>query len=73
MTTTTKTQVKKRSPYVIGLIVGIVLAVLTGIEYFVGTHYPSAVFLMLISVLKAILVIYFFMHVYRLWRTQEEH
>lgn len=70
---TTRTQKKKRSGFVTGLWVGLVLMALTVIEYYVGTNYPSAVFLFLISVLKSLLVIYFFMHVYRLWRADEEH
>ena len=49
------------------------LAALTPVEYYLGMHYPSAVFLFLISILKGILVIYFFMHVYRLWRPEGSH
>jgi cytochrome c oxidase subunit 4 len=69
----TKTaQVKKpRSAYVTGAIVAIVLAVLTIVEYYIGLHFPSPTLLLLISVLKAALVVYFFMHVYRLWRADE--
>ena len=58
---------------VTGAIVALVLAALTGVEYYLGTHYPSAVFLFLISILKSILVLYFFMHVYRLWRPEGSH
>lgn len=65
---------RKRSGYVIGLLVGLALAVLSGVEYYIGIHpNPSAVFLLLISVAKSLLVLYFFMHVYRLWRTEGSH
>ena len=74
--TTGKTQTaarpkQARSPYVTGIIVAVVLAVLTLIEYYIGLHFPSPTVLMLMSVLKAALVIYWFMHVYRLWRADE--
>ena len=62
---------KPRSAYVTGAIVAVVLAALTIIEYFVGIRFPSATLLLLLGVLKAALVVYFFMHVYRLWRADE--
>ena len=76
MASKTKTETKQRSKssaYVTGLIVAVVLGALTAVEYYLGTHYPSAAFLFLISVLKSILVLYFFMHVYRLWRPEGSH
>ena len=76
MASKTKTETRQRSKssaYVTGLIVAVVLAALTAVEYYLGTHYPSATFLFLISVLKSILVLYFFMHVYRLWRPEGSH
>lgn len=66
-------QRSKTSAYVTGAIVALVLALLTAVEYYLGTHYPSAAFLFLISVLKSILVLYFFMHIYRLWRPEGSH
>jgi len=33
---------------------------------------PSAIFLLLIALVKAALIVQFFMHVYRLWR-EESH
>jgi heme/copper-type cytochrome/quinol oxidase subunit 4 len=76
MASKTKPEARQRSrssAYVTGAIVALVLAALTGVEYYLGTHYPSAVFLFLISILKSILVLYFFMHVYRLWRPEGSH
>lgn len=54
------------------IIVSIVLAVLTGVEYIVALSFPSAVFLLLIALIKAAVIVQFFMHVYRLWR-EESH
>jgi cytochrome c oxidase subunit 4 len=60
-----------RSPFLVGGIVAVVLAILTVAEYFIGVAYPYPTPLFLIALLKAVLVLYFFMHVYRLWRTDE--
>lgn len=60
------------SPYLVGGIVALVLAALTVLEYYVGVAYPSATVLFLMALLKAVLVLYFFMHVYRLWRPDDE-
>lgn len=54
------------------IIIFIVLAVLTIVEYFVSTELGSTIFLILIALAKAALIIQFFMHVYRLWR-EEAH
>jgi caa(3)-type oxidase subunit IV len=54
------------------IIVSIVLAALTVAEYFVALAYPSAVFLLLIALIKAAIIVQFFMHIYRLWR-EESH
>ena len=55
------------------VIVAIVLAVLTIIEYFVAVEFESAILLMLIALFKAVLVIRYYMHVQRLWQPEEEH
>ncbi len=55
------------------ILIGIVLAILTVIEYFMGLYHVGATLLMLVAALKAILVIYFFMHVSRLWTAEGEH
>lgn len=69
---------KKRNAYMVGLIVAIGLAVLSLVEYYIailpelypGTpQSPTALFL--IAFIKAALVVYFFMHVYRLWRPDD--
>ncbi len=59
--------------YGLVILIGIILAVLTVIEYYMGLWHFGAALLMLVAALKAILVVYFFMHVSRLWKTEEEH
>ncbi len=59
--------------YRTGIIVAIVLAVLTAFEFWLAHVNPGVTFLMLIAAAKAILVIWFFMHVKRLWSAEEEH
>lgn len=54
------------------IIISVLLALLTVAEYFVAQALPSAVFLLLIALVKAALIVQFFMHVYRLWR-EESH
>ena len=64
----------KRSGYVTGAIVALALALLTALEYYIGSNpNPGVTWLMLISLLKSALVVYYFMHVYRLWRTEGSH
>lgn len=51
--------------------VAIGLAALTVVEYFVGINLPSTVLLFLLALIKAWLVVYFFMHISRLWTPEE--
>ncbi|MCB8945410.1 MAG: cytochrome C oxidase subunit IV family protein [Ardenticatenaceae bacterium] len=62
---------KKTAALRIGTYVFIALAVLTIVEYFVSSL-GSTVLLMIIALLKAAAIVYFFMHVTRLWR-EESH
>jgi cytochrome c oxidase subunit 4 len=48
------------------------LALLTIIEYFVGTLELGSIFLWVIALLKAGLVLWFFMHVFRVFGVEEE-
>jgi len=68
-----KQHTHKQSGYAQVITIGILLAVLTLIEYFMGLYHVGATLLMLVAALKAILVIYFFMHVSRLWTAEGEH
>ncbi|MCL4262408.1 MAG: cytochrome C oxidase subunit IV family protein [Anaerolineae bacterium] len=52
----------------LGLYVFIGLMVLTLIEYAVSVYLNSTVGLFITMLLKSALIVYYFMHVYRLWR-----
>jgi cytochrome c oxidase subunit IV len=64
--------VTKDAAFRLGWIIFIALAVLTLVEYVVGIWNGSFVLLSLLALAKAGLIVYFFMHVYRLWR-EESH
>lgn len=56
-----------------GLYVFLALLVLTVAESIIGgLETPITVLLLIIALVKAALIVYFFMHVYRLWR-EESH
>ena len=56
-----------------GLYVFLALLVLTIVESIVGgLETPITVLLLIIALVKAALIVYFFRHVYRLWR-EESH
>ena len=61
------------SAFRLGLLVLIVLAVLTVIEYAVavGLDDGNLPYLVIRAVLKAGIIVYYFMHVYQLWRQEE--
>lgn len=62
------TNEKKAPPYFIGVAVLIALAVLTGIEYVLGTaDNPSTALLVVIALIKAALIVNFYMHISKLW------
>jgi hypothetical protein len=55
-----------------GTITFLVLLLLTAVEFYVGIAVNSTALLFIISLIKAALIVYIFMHVYRLWR-EESH
>ena len=64
----------KRQAYRQGVIVALALAVLTVIEAIMaGAGYSSTSGFLIISLIKAALVVNYFMHVYKLWREEEGH
>ncbi|MBP7962006.1 MAG: cytochrome C oxidase subunit IV family protein [Caldilineaceae bacterium] len=64
----------KKPIYRQGIIVAVVLAVLTGVEYIVATHMTgAALLLVLMAVVKGALVAWYFMHIYSLWTEEEAH
>lgn len=63
---------KRSMAYRQGIWVGLGLAVLTVIEFVISQVLPGgAVFLILIALIKAAIIVQYFMHVYRLWRAEE--
>lgn len=63
---------RRRPAYIRSALVALALAVLTAVEFFVAISLNSVILLLLLAVVKAALVVWFFMHVSRLW-TVEEH
>ena len=55
-----------------GWIIFIVLLLLTAVEFVVGVTMNSIALLLVIALIKAALIVYYFMHIYRLWR-EESH
>jgi cytochrome c oxidase subunit 4 len=65
---------KKTAAYRQGVMVFVGLAVLTIAEFFVSAATDgSAVLLLIIALVKAGIIVNFFMHIYRLWRAEEDH
>jgi cytochrome c oxidase subunit 4 len=62
----------KKAAYRQGVNIFILLAVLTLIEFFLGIWSGSLAWLMLVALAKAGLVVYYYMHIYRVWR-EESH
>lgn len=55
-----------------GTLTFLVLLLLTAVEFFVGVVMNSIALLLILALLKAALIVYVFMHIYRLWR-EESH
>lgn len=62
---------KKAAAYRLIFQVFIGLAVLTAAEYALSQFTGSAALLLIIALLKAALIVNYFMHVYRLWQAEE--
>lgn len=62
----------KKEAQRLGVIVFLALMVLTLIEFAVSVYLHSTVGLFITMLLKAALIVYYFMHVFRLWR-EESH
>jgi hypothetical protein len=64
---------KRAAAYRLSTTIMLVLAVLTGVEYFAALYHAGAVIMFLLGLAKAYLVVNFFMHISRLWRTDGGH
>ncbi len=62
-----------KSPLRVGLLVFIVLVVLAAGEYGMGLVLESGnlVYMIIMNIVDAALILYFFMHVRQLWRPEE--
>jgi cytochrome c oxidase subunit III len=55
-----------------GLVIFIFLAVLTGLEYFIAIELGAIVLLIVVALVKAALVLYYYMHIYKLNSQDDE-
>ena len=62
----------KAKAYRRGTITFLILLLLTAVEFYIGVAMNSTALLLIMALLKAALIVYIFMHVYRLWR-EESH
>lgn len=65
-------ETKKKEAYRQIFTIFLILAVLTGVEYAISQTLASSILLFLVALVKAALIVNYFMHVYRLWR-EESH
>jgi heme/copper-type cytochrome/quinol oxidase subunit 4 len=69
---TNQVEQKKKAEYRQNFVVFLALVVLTLFEFFVAINMDDpTVLLLIIALVKAGLIVQFFMHIYRLWRTEE--
>lgn len=64
---------KRSTAYRLSATVALILGVLTVVEYFAAIYFPSTVVLFLLALFKGVAVVQYFMHVSRLWSTEEGH
>jgi cytochrome c oxidase subunit 4 len=63
---------KKKAEYRQNFFVFLVLVLLTLIEFFIAINLDDpAILLLIIALVKAGIIVQFFMHIYRLWRPEE--
>jgi heme/copper-type cytochrome/quinol oxidase subunit 4 len=62
----------KSSAFRQGVVIFIYLAVLTALEYFVAITFGAVPILVLVALIKAALVMYYYMHIYKLNEDSDE-
>ena len=62
---------EKKSQLGQGILIFIYLAVLTGLEFFIAVSFNSVILLVVVALVKAVLVVYYYMHVYKLNQESE--
>ena len=63
---------KRKAGFRTGIVVLVGLAALTLVEFFLAAL-GSVALMFVIMILKAALIMYFFMHIVNVWRTEEAH
>lgn len=63
---------RKKAAFRLGVIVFVALLVLTVIEWYVSLALEGMVLLFILALIKAALIVTYFMHIARLWR-EESH
>jgi cytochrome c oxidase subunit III len=63
---------EKKSQLGQGILIFIYLAVLTGLEFFIAVSFNSVILLVVVALIKAVLVLYYYMHVYKLNQDSED-
>ncbi|MDK1045606.1 MAG: cytochrome C oxidase subunit IV family protein [Anaerolineales bacterium] len=63
---------KKRAAYRTGIVVFLIVAALTAVEFYLASISGAIAVLFFIALIKAALIVRYFMHVNRLW-TDEGH
>jgi len=61
------------SIYRTGYFVAIVLAIVTVVEFYIALTFNNFAIMMLLGLVKAYLVVNYFMHVKNLWSEEESH
>ena len=54
-----------------GLVIFIILGILTVIEYFLGINQVPQILLWTIAVIKVLLVLQYFMHIYKVFKSDD--
>lgn len=63
----------RRGAYRFSATIALILAFLTVVELFVAVYMESIALLLLLASIKAFLVVYYYMHISRLWKPEGEH
>ncbi|MCL4833543.1 MAG: cytochrome C oxidase subunit IV family protein [Caldilineaceae bacterium] len=63
----------KAGIYRTGYIVAIVLAVVTVVEFYIALTFNNFAIMMLLGLVKAYLIVNYFMHIKSLWSEEESH
>jgi heme/copper-type cytochrome/quinol oxidase subunit 4 len=63
----------KTGIYRSGYVVAIVLAIVTVVEFYIALTFNNFAIMMLLGLVKAYLVVNYFMHIKSLWTEEESH